>query len=202
MRRKHQPRYVDFEDAGGISQESLTKAIVALVTADSEGGKIAQAVVAGLLDVFAGPLRVESGRINDPSRKYPGDVCVRSTADADVWEKAFEVRDKPVAVSDVQIFGKKCIDMGVREGAVVMVSDRQSSMNRKELASWAESFGLGLSIFQGWDTIIDQALFWGEKPKVVAAADAVKFIHARLLLVEASPAAVELWQRLTRKAKK
>jgi hypothetical protein len=202
VRRKRQPRYVDFEDAGGISPEDLVKAIVALVLADSEGGKRAQAVVAGLLDVFAGPLRVESGRINDPSRKYPGDVCVRSSADLELWEKAFEVRDKPVAISDVQIFGKKCIDMGVREAAVVMVSDRQPTMNRKELASWAETFGLGLSLFQGWDSIVDQVLFWGEKPKVVAAGDAVKFIHARLLTVEASPASVELWQQLTRVPKK
>ena len=30
-----------------------------------------KAIVAGLLDVVASPSRVESGRINDPSRKYP-----------------------------------------------------------------------------------------------------------------------------------
>jgi hypothetical protein len=83
-----------------------------------EGGRRAQAVVAEHLDVFAGPERVESGRINDPSRKYPGDVCVQSAYDPDVWEKAIEVRDKPVATADVQIFGKKCVDMGVREAAL------------------------------------------------------------------------------------
>ncbi len=38
-----------------------------------------------------------------------------------------EVPDKPVSVSDVRIFGKTCIDMGVREAAVVMVSDRQEA---------------------------------------------------------------------------
>ena len=53
-------------------------------------------MVAGLLDVFVGAERVESGRINDPK----------------VWEKAIEVRDKPVAASDVQIFGNKCVAMG------------------------------------------------------------------------------------------
>jgi hypothetical protein len=40
---------------------------------------------------------------------------VRSEADAEAWDMAFEVRDKPVAVSDVQIFGKKCVDMQVLE---------------------------------------------------------------------------------------
>jgi SacI restriction endonuclease len=107
VRRNLQPRYIEFEEAGGISPEKLAAAIASLVSADSEGGKRAQAVVAGLLDVFAGPGRVESGRINDPSRRYPGDICVRSSMHHDVWEKAFEVRDKPVAVSDVQIFVKK-----------------------------------------------------------------------------------------------
>ena len=86
----------------------------------SEGGRLAQAVVAGLMDTFAGPERVESGRVNDPSRRHPGDVCVRAV-DADVWEKAFEIRDKPVSMSDVQIFGDKCVSMGAREAAVVAV---------------------------------------------------------------------------------
>jgi SacI restriction endonuclease len=195
VRRNLQPRYVDFEDAGGITPEKLAAAIASLVIADSEGGKRAQAVVAGLLDVFAGPARVESGRINDPSRKYPGDVCVRSSKDPDAWEKAFEVRDKPVVVSDVQIFGKKCVDMGVRESAVVMVSDRQPLLSVPELTMWAAGFGLGLTLFKGWSAFIEQVLFWSALPKFVAAAEAVRFIHARLLAVEASPKALSFGRR-------
>jgi hypothetical protein len=117
----------------------------------SEGGRRAQAIVAGLLDVFAGTERVESGRINDPSRHYPGDVCIRSTSDPQVWEKAFEVRDKPVSASDVQIFGKKCIDVGVREAAVVMVNEGQQALDRAALEAWAASFGIGLTLFHGWE---------------------------------------------------
>jgi SacI restriction endonuclease len=147
--------------------------------------------------VFASPAGVESGRINDPSRKYPGDVCVRSIADADIWEKAFEVRDKPVAMSDVQIFGKKCVDMHVREAAVVMVSDRQPKLDDTGLAQWAGGFGLGLTLFHGWPQFVDQALFWSKLPKFVAAGHAVCFIHARLVAVEALPASVALWDRLT-----
>jgi hypothetical protein len=65
----------------------------------SEGGKRPQAVVAGLLNVFAGTGRVESSRINDSSRKYPDDVCVRTAENPDAWEKAFEVGDKLVSKS-------------------------------------------------------------------------------------------------------
>ncbi|MBO0662817.1 restriction endonuclease, SacI family [Jiella sp. MQZ9-1] len=62
-------------------------------------------------------------------RKYPGDVCVCAAGNPTAWDKAIEVRDKPVAAFDVQIFGKKCIDMGVLEAAVVMVSDRQPALD-------------------------------------------------------------------------
>jgi hypothetical protein len=162
----------------------------------SEGGRRAQAIVAGLLDVFAGTERVESGRINDPSRHYPGDVCIRSTSDPQVWEKAFEVRDKPVSASDVQIFGKKCIDVGVREAAVVMVNEGQQALDRAALEAWAASFGIGLTLFHGWEAFIEQVLFWSEKPQPIAANLATERIHARLVAVEASEEAVQLWAKL------
>lgn len=94
--------------------------------------KRAQALVVGLLDVFADKERVEAGRINDPSRKYPGDVCGRSREDSSKWEEAVEVRDKPVTETDVRIFGKKCVDVGVREAAVVIASERQQPLNRED----------------------------------------------------------------------
>ncbi|MBV8611310.1 MAG: restriction endonuclease, SacI family, partial [Singulisphaera sp.] len=137
-------------------------------------------MVAGLLDAFAGEERVESGRINDPSRKYPGDVCIRAESDPNAWEKAFEVRDKPVSPSDIQIFAKKCVDMGVREAALVMVAEHQDPLDEGELARWANGFGIGLTLFAGWDGFVEQALFWSRLPKPVAASNAAKFIHKRL----------------------
>lgn len=197
VRMGYQPRYGAREGMTQITPEGLTAAIQEFVRWDSEHGKRAQAVVAGLLDVFATPARVESGRINDPSRNYPGDVCVRSEADAEAWDKAFEVRDKPVAVSDVQIFGKKCVDMQVREAAVVMVNDRQPTLDAAHLAQWAAGFGLGLTLFHGWPEFVEQVLFWSALPKFVGANQAVAFIHQRLIAVETAPQSVALWSRLT-----
>lgn len=197
VRMGYQPRYGAREGAAQITPERLTTAIQEFVRMDSEHGKRAQAIVAGLLDVFATPPRVESGRINDPSRKYPGDVCIRSEADAALWEKAFEVRDKPVAVSDVQIFGKKCVDMRVQEAAVVMVNDRQPALDDVQLAQWAAGFGLGLTLFHAWPEFVDQVLFWSSLPKFVGANQAVEFIHQRLIAVEAAPDSVALWNKLT-----
>ena len=196
VRARYQPRYADHDSEATITPERLAEAIRRFVNEDSEGGRRAQAVVAGLFDVFAGKNRIESGRINDPSRKYPGDVCVRSAERPDIWEKAIEVRDKPVAVSDVQIFGKKCIDMGVREAAVVMTSDQQTSLDEGSLARWADGFGLGLTLFHGWGVFVDQVLFWSALPKPVAATQALARIHERLIVVEVTPRTLARWQTL------
>jgi hypothetical protein len=201
VRRRVQPRYAGAEGDAVMSPERLAQSIATLVREDSEGGKRAQAVVAGLLDVFAGNERVDAGRINDPSRKYPGDVCVRSSEDEKKWEKALEVRDKPVTETDVRIFGKKCVDMGVREAAVVMASDAQGKLDSADLARWADGFGLGLTVFHGWSGFVEQVLFWSELAKPVAASQAVQTIHQRLIEIEASPKAVERWISLTRPMK-
>jgi hypothetical protein len=116
---------------------------------------------------------VESGRVNDPSRKHPGDVCVRSTINE--WEKAVEVRDKPVADSDVQVFARKCVEMNVREAAVVMIAEGQVQLDAEALAAWADHLGIGLTLFDKWDVFVDQALFWAALPKPEAASKAVGF---------------------------
>lgn len=196
VRRRYQPTYAEALGEVVIAPNALKAAVNALVADNSEGGRRAQAVAAGLFDIFAGPERVESGRINDPSRNYPGDVCIRLAADPDQWEKAVEVRDKPVRAADVQIFGAKCVAMGVREAAVLMTSEAQPRLDESALAEWAAERGLSLTLFHGWDEFIDQALFWSALPKPSAATAAVEHIRARLVTVEASPAAVELWQWL------
>ena len=140
-RRRYQPRYVVPEGDATITPEALSDAVRALVMDGPENGRRAQAVVAGLMDGFAGPERVESGRINDPSRRHPGDVCVRAADGTEAWEKAFEVRDKPVTLSDVQIFGNKCAAMGVHEAAVVAVADGQAPLDNARLSEWSAERG-------------------------------------------------------------
>jgi hypothetical protein len=102
-----------------------------------------------------------------------------------------------MTASDVQIFGAKCLAMDVREAAVVMVAETQPALDTRGLAAWAEARGIGLTLFHGWEMLVDQALFWSAEPKPVAAGRAAGFIHVRLVAVEASPGAVDSWRRLT-----
>ena len=124
VRRRYQRTYTKVSGSVDITPSNLPEFIRQFVLEDSEYGRRVQAIVAGLIDVFVSSDRVESGRINDPSRKHPGDVCVRSLDDLSLFEKAIEVRDKPVQETDVQIFGRKCVEMNVQEAALVMVSQQ------------------------------------------------------------------------------
>jgi hypothetical protein len=155
-----------------------------------------------LLDVVAGEDRVESGRINDPSRHYPGDVALLSPGETKAWEKAFEVRDKLVEPKDVATFARLCADRGVREAAIVMVTANQSTLPADKVQAIADEYGISLTLFHGWNGFLDQCLFWAPPPKAVAARSAVETIRERLIGVEASPEAVTLWEKLARSVEK
>lgn len=196
VRRKYQTVYQVSAGAVKVTAATLAQAISTLVQEKSEGGRRAQAAVAGLFDVFADPDRVESGRINDPSRHYPGDVAVKDSNGG--WEKAVEVRDKPVSESDVYIFARKCLETGVRECAVVLASAIQPRLDEDAIAAWAARSGIGVTLFYGWPMFVDQALFWAAHARVLGVAAAVVNIERRLIGVEASSDAVALWHSLTR----
>lgn len=196
VRRGHQVVYQAAVGTLTVTAGTLAAAIAMFVQERSEGGRRAQAVVAGLFDVFAGVDRVESGLINDPSRHYPGDVAVRSK-DGN-WEKAIEVRDKPVSESDIYIFGRKCLEIGVREAAILLAATSQKRLNDETIKEWSTSTGLGMTVFYGWPMFVDQVLFWSERASVDAVVAAVEFIEDRLIGVEASPEAVARWHALTR----
>lgn len=196
VRSSYQNRYTDPSKEAAVTPESLLAAISTFVAENSEGGKRAQAVVAGLMDVVVGFERVISDRINDPSRKTPGDVVVM---DGDTVEKAIEVKDKPATVSDVQLFAKKCIDLGAREAAYVMVAGVQQGLDEAALYEWAAGFGIGLTLFHGWNDLVPQALFWAPSAKPDAAVAAALRIRERLVGVEADPASVARWEALVAK---
>ncbi|HZH11154.1 MAG TPA: restriction endonuclease, SacI family [Microvirga sp.] len=190
VRQRYQPRYSEAPGELHVTPEALAAEINQFVSENSEGGKRAQACVAGLFDASFDVEHVESGRINDPSRDHPGDVCVVINGKT---VKAIEVKDKPVTYNDVQIFGKKAVDMGSTDAAYVMVSARQERLDDTRLAKWAEGFGLSLTLFYDWGTLVAQSLYWSTMPKRDAAKIAALRIRQRLVDVEAHPETVDRW---------
>jgi hypothetical protein len=116
----------------------------------------------------------------------------------DAYEKAFEVRDKPVRFSDVALFGRTCVERGVRKAAMVLVSEAQPAIDHEKVWRWSEHLGVSMTIFLGWEAFAEACLFWASPPQPEAAALAVETIRNRLIEVEASRTAVATWDGLTR----
>jgi hypothetical protein len=195
VRKQHMPLYSAGEALFEIGADELEVAIAGFVGADSDGGRRAQAVVAGLLDVVVGEDRVICERINDPSRNSPGDVCVKNAADDQLFDKAIEVRDKSVSNTDAQLFCLKCREMKVREVVIVAAGAEQENLADTELGEWAKSQGLSLTIFQGWKRLVHEALFWAGEAQPVAGGLAVEQIRRRLISLEAATESVDDWVR-------
>lgn len=198
VRKSYLKTFERFDTEVAVTLEDFAKAIENYVNDNSENGKRAQAVAAGLFDVIVSPERVLSGRVNDPSRKHPGDVCVLNIENPEIFDKAMEVRDKPVSESDVRIFGNICLKHGVRDVALLMVSNNQKTLNMDELMAWASERGLAFKLFYGWDDIISEALFWGPVPMRPAVENAIAYIEDRLAEVEVSTEGYRLWGKVFR----
>lgn len=198
VRRKYSPSYANLEeDIRALSTHDLCEIITHFVAENSEGGKRAQAVVAGLLDLFAGEEHVLSGRINDPDRHLPGDVGIKDKdkdkENPDMWEKVFEVRDKAVSNEDVYLFIQKAIENGVKETAVLCAHASQTDLNTKEISDWASKRGVTITFFLGWEDLIEQVAFWSKSPQIENLKTAPKLIYKRLIEIEASEEAIKSW---------
>ena len=195
VRRQYQPSYLQrISLEGNLSSNALLALIETFVMDNSEGGKRAQAVVAGLMDLFAGYSRVETGRINDPDRHLPGDVGVRNQTDPEVWDKIFEVRDKSVTVEDIYIFANKALESRTREAAVIAVAPKQKTIEFLDVQHWSAERGLALSLFTGWHDFVTEALFWSEEPQISGPLRAAEFIYQRLIQLEVSEDGMAMWR--------
>jgi hypothetical protein len=194
VRRRYNAAYDELlAVSDAISPDDLVAAIDAFVGADSEGGKRAQAVVAGLMDLFAGTERVVTSRINDPDRNIPGDVGIYARDDIDRWERVLEVRDKPVSEADLYHFVQKAMEAQVGEAAVVAVARSQPPLDPGPVSSWAAMRGISLSLFVGWGHFVRQALFWSESPQLEGAREAPKLIYERIVGLEVSEVGANQW---------
>jgi len=196
VRRRHGTRYARSVDASiQITTPELVLAIEQLVADGSEGGRRAQAVVAGLMDVLFGASRVDARRVNDPSRTIPADVNVRGTS-GDGWERAFEVRDKPVSREDLYLLVDKCRKQGAAEAVMVAIAPSPAINLLTEAQAWAAERGVALTVFSDWISLVGQALHWGSLPTLQAAKLVPARIEQRLIEAEVSEQALALWQSL------
>lgn len=197
VRRNYVATYTKAGEAIIASPTALLEAIDEFMLLGSAGGAHAQAIAAGVMDATFGKERVESGRINDPSRHYPGDVCIWNNRDRERVSKAIEVRDKPVGASDVHIFARRCQTEAVTDCGVLMVSPQQTRLDEAALYAWADNIGVNLQLWTGWEQFTREGLFWSEETAIQAAATAATRVRARLVEAEVSNEVVDGWDALT-----
>jgi hypothetical protein len=179
---------------GEVDLVSLIKRFVGL---DSEGGKRAQAVAAGLLDAMVGPERVKVGRINDPGRSFPGDVGVLEEAGRKALERAFEVKDKAITLNDIQNLVEKARKTGLSKVAMVAVAADQPALDVPQVTRWAETRGVRLGVYSGWDRLVAETLFWSSLP-ALPVGPAYRAILSRLSELEISGEGISVWRSLVK----
>ncbi len=166
-----------------------------LVLEDSEGGRRAQAVAAGLMDAFQDGAIVETGRVNDPSRSVPGDIAVYDPPEDEstpTLRMVIEVRDKQVTDADIHTFSSRAATV-VGRAAILAVALGQEQIDVPSAQKVAADLGLDLQVFVGWTPYARQIFFWSPDDAAKAIRAAHEFVYQRLVELECSSEAQRAW---------
>lgn len=142
------------EDAAPVFAR-LVDAADDFVREDPESGRRGQALVAACLSL-AFP-QVESGRINDPSRRHPGDV--RALRDGHIVVYA-EVKQKVVPTAEVDRFVRQLMETDQRVGLYVALANGPHTvpLARPEITAW--KWGVVLRVYTSGRKLARDAATW------------------------------------------
>lgn len=185
---------VSEEEGDEYSLFELIRKIELFVEENSEGGKRAQAVSSGLLDVLYGTERVDAKRINDPSRNMPGDIGIFVNESKKNYERVFEVKDKPITIKDIQILIDSVQSSSVTIVGMIATSSLQENIDFESAIRWAESRMVRLKIYIGWHEFVIECLFWASLHGLTNGA-AYRSILKRLEFYEVTADGIDYWKK-------
>ncbi len=195
-RARTPPPTLDGDAMIRVTPSELAAIVAEFTGEDSEGGKRAQAVAAGFLDQLYGPERVLVDRINDPDRRFPGDVGVLDPEHPYSVVRVYEVRDKVVGVHDVSHFLVKAHEAQARWAAMVAVATGQPRLELGALVDAAFDRGISLAVYCGWLELLSSVLFNSGRPPRRVLESAGRDIYERLLEIEASIVGLQSWKAI------
>lgn len=173
---------------------ALLGAVRRLLGEDVEGGKRAQAFSAAVLDVVYD--EVNMVRINDPSRRFPGDVQAYSSSRT-LPILAVEVRAKPVKASEVRRFTHAVAEEKVAHCMVLAFSPDQPPLTGTGLEAEAlEDLGILLDIYESPAMLLRLGLSWSTRPLPEVLADFPGRMKERLTEIEVRTSTIERWAEL------
>ena len=162
------------------------------ISADPEGGRRGQAFVAAAFDLASASVR--TSRVNDPSRRMPGDVQVVSQG-APIL--AVEVRQKVVSHEEAMHFAESLRSGEVATGLIAMLDPDQPQLDGFDAMADAEAlYGVFLALAYGVDEILTAAAVWSGRPLESLLRDFPVQMLRRLEEIEVSRAGLQAWAAL------
>jgi hypothetical protein len=141
---------------GTLTLADLERALDAFVAGDAEGGKVGQAVVAGMLDVVFPDVRTK--RINDPSVKWPGDVGVFAVSKLSI---STEVKQRPFTEAEVLLFAARLREKRVSRAWIAALAQQGKPLPESKLRTLAyEQSGVALAVFTKASELLRAAVMW------------------------------------------
>ena len=184
--------------AGVLPLNELIGALDSYLGGDSEGGKTGQAAVAAILDLVY--VDVKTKRINDPSRRWPGDVGVFSTAAepeagvAGTMILSAEVKHRPFSPTEILLFARKLAEAGTHRTLIIALDQAHEPLDEVALQTKALSqYAVSLVIFPSAGALLRDAVHFGraDLPDLLALFPS-KFLE-RLAELEVSTARRDEW---------
>ncbi len=162
------------------------------ITANSEGGRRGQAFVAAAFDLASSNVR--SSRVNDPSRRMPGDVQL---LDRGAPVLAVEVRQKTVSHEEAMHFAESLRKAEVATGLVAMLDPGQLELDEYDVLTDAERlYGVFLTLAYGVHDVLAAAAVWCGRPLDAVLSEFPVRMLERLEEIEVSRAGVQAWADL------
>lgn len=172
-----------------LGLSGLVQAMAEFVSADPEGGRRGQAFVAAALDLVFPEVRTR--RVNDPSRRSPGDVVVVA---AGTLTLAAEVKQRPATETEILQFVERLSRDGVERGLVAALDPRQPPLPVSDLRALAwERHQVHLMIFEDPRDLLLAAFTWSSEPLGEALMRFPQLVASRLQELEVSPKGIEDW---------
>jgi hypothetical protein len=171
--------------------DRLIAATVEFVTGDPEGGKRGQALVAAALD-FLYP-DVEVGGVNDPSRRYPGDVH-SFNGEENRPVLAVEVKQVNLSEEEFYFWAQEVAGADVTRSMVVALARGQSPLDCTALTrELLKKYGVLVEVVVGAEEFLYTALTRSTVPLEVILAEFPEQMQARLEEMDVRPETTATW---------
>ncbi len=129
--------------AGRLSLSELERALTAFEAGDAEGGKTGQALAASFLSLAFPDVRTK--RINDPSRRWPGDV---GAFREDRLVVSVEVKQRAFTPTEILLFAKQLAEREVDLGVIAAFRQGTSTLDVPGLRTGAlTQHGVDLAVY-------------------------------------------------------